>query len=353
MKKMIVLILAFLILAFCVGCEAEKPAEPCEVHAYGEWTLEKEASCSTEGEMKRVCQNCDASETKAVDPLEHSFGDWAMQKEATCDAEGMEARSCSLCGASEERATSMVSHVMGEWTVAKESTCTETGLKKMSCVNCDHEITEEIPKAEHTFGDWNQVVISTCEEAGSDERVCGICNVTETREVPQKAHDNVGVRCNYCNSYIGSAAIYGQRYSLGMGFSSGISSLHPGYIEVKSCVQTKTATGTTYTITYSADIPSSNLYDQSTQNSKYPMMPFMPTKVYLGTLALYCDDGKYYTGEMKPSHCDITVPEGVKVLGLEYVNVIHIQDSSNQEMVTYKSVLDREGTLYWQIPVEE
>ena len=346
MKKMIVLILAFLILAFCVGCEAEKPAEPCEVHAYGEWVLEKEAACMTEGEMKRVCQNCDASETKAVDPLEHSFGDWAMQKEATCDAEGMEARSCSLCGASEERATSMVSHVMGEWTVAKESTCTETGLKKMSCVNCEYAVTEDLPLIDHEFSDWFVEKNSTCDAPGIDYRFCKHCEAKETKGTAILEHDTKGISCNHCGKYNVSPSEYGKSYSLGSG----------AFVNIKSCIITETETETIYKIVYSAKWPQNyvkidNPNDNSLQeipSSSTPWWESMPTYQMKdeGLIALRSSSKLYYAGEMKGSYCEIHVPKGVEIVAIEYVPVF--------PTFSYSGVtLFIEGTLYWQIPVEE
>jgi Ribonuclease G/E len=76
---------------------------------------------------------------------------------------------------------------------------------------------------------------------------------------------------------------------------------------------------------------------------------------YLAIDEAYTDCNKYdgKTGEMKPSHCDITVPEGVKVLGLEYVEVGYVRDTSNEEKITYKPVLFDDGKIYWQIPEEE
>ena len=98
MKRTLALLLALLLSGCgCFAASAEEP-EPHE-HAFGAWYAVTEATCTTEGEERRDCADCDAFETQQTPPLGH---DWVTLPAvpATCTTEGKtEGIVCSRCSA--------------------------------------------------------------------------------------------------------------------------------------------------------------------------------------------------------------------------------------------------------------
>ena len=74
-------------------------------HTMGQWYTVKEATCTSDGQLRRDCSGCDHSETQAVAAKGHSFGDWYTVREATAAQKGLERRDCPHCGHYETRET--------------------------------------------------------------------------------------------------------------------------------------------------------------------------------------------------------------------------------------------------------
>ncbi len=92
MKKLFCLVtLLFVLLCLFMACDAH-------THSFGEWELEKAATCKEKGEEKRVC-GCGEMETRELD-FAHNFKEWT----GSCDQDGKLTRACR-CGATEERDT--------------------------------------------------------------------------------------------------------------------------------------------------------------------------------------------------------------------------------------------------------
>ena len=87
----------------CMKCGAT-----CTNHVYGEWTIVKEATCTSSGSQTRVCSVCGTTETETIVATKHKYGDWITTKRGNCTEEGQERRTCSVCGNSQTRTTSPV-----------------------------------------------------------------------------------------------------------------------------------------------------------------------------------------------------------------------------------------------------
>ncbi len=75
----------------------------------------------------------------------HEWGDWIVDKEATCVSEGRSERVC-VCGERDSQILPTIDHESGEWIIDREATLKECGAKHQVCSVCDtilHE--EEIP----------------------------------------------------------------------------------------------------------------------------------------------------------------------------------------------------------------
>ena len=59
------------------------------VHEWGEWTVEKEPTCSEEGKRMRTCSGCTEVETEAIEKTAHTYdveriADETLKSAATC-----------------------------------------------------------------------------------------------------------------------------------------------------------------------------------------------------------------------------------------------------------------------------
>ena len=219
---------------------------PATGHAYGEWTVVREATCTEAGSKEKVCANCDDKITEEIPATGHNWSEWTVVREATEDEEGLERRTCSnVPSHTEERAIPKLTHVHNltkteakeasctedgniefwtcskcgrvysdsegvnevnpeetiihatghkwntEYTVDKEATCTEEGSESLHCSVCgvsDENTVRVIPATGHTYGDWTVTKEATCTEAGSKEKVCVSCGDKVTEEIPATGH---------------------------------------------------------------------------------------------------------------------------------------------------------------------
>lgn len=70
----------------------------CKEHAWGEWTVTTEPTCTEKGEETRTCTVCKVTETREVDALNHKWDDGVITTEPTEDAEGEKTYTCKVCG---------------------------------------------------------------------------------------------------------------------------------------------------------------------------------------------------------------------------------------------------------------
>ncbi len=95
----------------------------------------------------------------------HTFGEWTTVKEATCTEDGKMRRVCQ-CGFEETNVVSSVGHTLEDWIVTKNESCTESGEKQRSCLVCCELFEETIPATGHLFVN---LVCTVCGEKNYDE----------------------------------------------------------------------------------------------------------------------------------------------------------------------------------------
>ena len=116
------------------------------------WELTKEATCTEEGEMKRVCANCGLEETITLAALGHKYGEGAVTKEATCTSEGEMTFTCSVCGEIHTEATPKKDHTYTS--VVTDPTCVDAGYTTHTCSVCGHSYVDTLVKAKgHSYVD--------------------------------------------------------------------------------------------------------------------------------------------------------------------------------------------------------
>ena len=168
-------------------------------------------TCINEGDLETwYCDICkkyysDSSRTKEVSQsdfvipkTDHAFNEWRIAKEVTCTEDGTKEKICIVCGNKVTESIPATGHIYGDWKVTKEATCTEDGSKERVCDVCGDKVTEVIAATGHTPSDpvKENEVEATCDKDGSFDQVifCSVCKEELSRET--KAVDSLGHNWN-------------------------------------------------------------------------------------------------------------------------------------------------------------
>ena len=141
-------------------------------HSYGEWYVEKEASCTTSGIERRVCETCSGHEDKDIPAKQHIDDN----DDLLCDV-----CNSKYCKTHKE-----------EQLAGKNATCTQSGLtsgKKCSQCGTILKRQKEIPANGHNFGAWTQVQLPTTTTPGLEERTCDVCGEKEQQQTDVLTHE--------------------------------------------------------------------------------------------------------------------------------------------------------------------
>ncbi len=152
-------------------------------HTYGEWQSVNAATCTSQGQNRRVCSGCGKEETQAIPLLPHTFDDWSVTKAPTCLSEGKRERNCTVCmRAPESEQIAILPHPYGEWRVVREATCTEVGARARVCASCMGTEEQVIEVKEHTYGEYVAVSGNAIAPPIVMERTCAVCHGAESYE---------------------------------------------------------------------------------------------------------------------------------------------------------------------------
>lgn len=134
--------------------KAQETGEPATGHAYGEWTVSEEATCTKEGKKISVCQNCGDTQTETI-PAPGHREEIIPAKESTCEEPGLtEGIRCSVCGEilkEQKTEGEATGHNFGEYKTTKAATALNTGVKTRTCGVCGKEEIITIPKLKATI----------------------------------------------------------------------------------------------------------------------------------------------------------------------------------------------------------
>lgn len=165
---------------------------PALGHTFGEWEELKS------GVMQRECSVCGHIEERGSTTTDHKWNtDYTVDKEATCTTEGSESIRCSVCGAvKEQRVIPAKEHDHDEPVKENEkaATCTEDGSYEevVYCKNCRqelHRVPFTVPSTGHTWGEWKTVESPDCNDEGTQQRECTVCKFTEESGLAANGHD--------------------------------------------------------------------------------------------------------------------------------------------------------------------
>ena len=134
--------------------KAQKTGEPATGHAYGEWTVSEEATCTKEGKKISVCQNCGDTQTETI-PAPGHREEIIPAKKPTCEEPGLtEGIRCSVCGEilkEQKTEGEATGHNFSEYKTTKAATALNTGVKTRTCGVCGKKETITIPKLKATI----------------------------------------------------------------------------------------------------------------------------------------------------------------------------------------------------------
>lgn len=169
-------------------------------HAYGDWVIVKEATCTEDGLRTQTCANCGDVKKEVLPKVDHTWNEGEVSKQPTCTENGERTFTCTVCQETKTEVAEdlpAIGHNWSDWEV-KDPTCTEDGLKTRHCQNdgCNEVESEVIPATGHTFGEWEVTTPATCETEGQETRTCADCNETETRVIKALGHEFVDYTYN-------------------------------------------------------------------------------------------------------------------------------------------------------------
>ena len=155
------------------------------------------ATCETAGKTAGShCAACGKTiVAQTVIPAKgHAWGEWTVEKAATCTEKGFEKRVCANDASHvETRDTDMIAHTE-EILPAVEATCTKTGLTEgKKCSVCSKILVAQtvVEKKAHTEV-ADAAVAATCESAGKTAGShCSVCNTVIVAQtvIPALGHD--------------------------------------------------------------------------------------------------------------------------------------------------------------------
>lgn len=176
------------IIVFCaIFASCEKP----HVH---DWKTEetKSATCTENGEVIRICQECGFVEKETTLAKGHGKKVEKETVKATCTEKGEIQITCSDCGKEleEPRIIPALGHAWGNASVVDKATCTKEGKALRVCKRCSQENYGVISKIPHTYTISDGLEkYPSCTEKGLERLKCSMCKTASTnKEVASLGH---------------------------------------------------------------------------------------------------------------------------------------------------------------------
>ena len=152
-------------------------------HAFGAWTVDKEATCTENGSRVRLCE-CGEKETESIPAKGHVEGKWITDHEATCTANGSKHQICSVCHETIKTETISATGKHNYTSkVTKAATCTTDGVKTYTCTVCGDTYTEAIAATGNHNYTSKITKAATCTTEGIKTFTCSTCGDSYTETI--------------------------------------------------------------------------------------------------------------------------------------------------------------------------
>lgn len=183
---------------------------PALGHSWGAWKVTTPATETAAGVETRVCERCQATETRDLPVLEHTH---TLVKHGTvsasCTTEGNNAYwTCSGCNKmfSDENGKTEINkvptiaatgHKSNNGEITQAPSCTVKGIKAYKCSVCGEILkTEDIAANGHSWSKWIIETPATETNDGFKARTCQSCGEKETKSIPAISHTHTLVKHN-------------------------------------------------------------------------------------------------------------------------------------------------------------
>jgi len=151
-------------------------------HTLGDPQIITPATCTTIGELKRVCSGCGVEIKEEISMEPHNFLDWETVIEVTCHNDGKQKRECNTCGFAEEQTLTTLTHEWGEWITSTPATCHASGLNERSCKLCGDKEQQTLEQLTHDYGEYIVVSGNKIIPPIVREKTCSLCNDVQTHK---------------------------------------------------------------------------------------------------------------------------------------------------------------------------
>lgn len=151
-------------------------------------------TCTTSGYTVYTCKNDSAHTYNVYDAGKpatgHTWSDWTIDTNATETTEGLKIRTCT-CGETDEQVIPAMMHEMTEIENVP-STCSQAGHITYKCkidhkgVECSYTLTVDLPLVAHALK--TTVTEASCKDAGSVLTECTVCDYETTKALALKPH---------------------------------------------------------------------------------------------------------------------------------------------------------------------
>ena len=160
-------------------------------HTYGEWVIEREATCMSDGTRVRTCRTCMDEQTETIPALGHDIVEHAGQA-ATCTQPGWEAyETCSRCNYTTYQSIAELGHDLVEH-AGQAATCTQPGWEAYeTCSRCDYTTYAALSALGHD-PIYHAGQAATCTQPGWEAyETCSRCDYTTYAALSALGHDTV------------------------------------------------------------------------------------------------------------------------------------------------------------------
>ena len=234
---------------------------PIDLENGHSYSVETQATCQQDGTLS--CLRSKRHATTYSDPEAHIWGEWSVDKKATCTANGQQSHICTLCTASATETIEATGHTPGRLVNTTGYNCVEGGYKALYCANCPAHLENQYvePEDSHTITTGWYFVNSdeNCKTGGVVARNCDKCSYKETKATEPGEHiayfiyDTVAATCTtggYDKALcVCSAEIKANETApTGHTWATKVEGIEPsctleGLAAVKCCVSCQTLTG--------------------------------------------------------------------------------------------------------------
>jgi hypothetical protein len=165
-----------------IGCgDKGDPSSPAtHIHQWGDWTVTRAATCTTEGEKTRVCTLDGTTETQKI-PIDlvngHDYRYVAGSGTApTCEVDGYGDELC-FHNPNHKREGVVIAKLGHDWAwvVTSPATCTTAGAETGTCSHDSTHTTKRtipIDPEAHDYGNWIQTAAPTFITPGVETETC-------------------------------------------------------------------------------------------------------------------------------------------------------------------------------------